>query len=58
MKDNATVRYYSPEDTYPIPFPQTNKETKDEQIRIFIRNFLPKLIEQKKQKQLKNETKN
>ena len=58
MKENITIRYYSPEDTYPIPFPQTNKETKDEQIRIFIRNFLPKLIEQKKQKQLKNEIKN
>lgn len=53
MKDNANVRYYSPEDTYPIPFPQTNKETKDEQIRIFIRNYLPKLIEQKKTKTTK-----
>jgi len=58
MKDNITLGYYSPEDIYPIPFPQTNKETKDEQVRIFIKNYLPKLIEQKKQKQLKNKIKN
>nr|WP_315084708.1 hypothetical protein [uncultured Campylobacter sp.] len=55
MRDNEVLGYYSPEDTYPIPFPQTDKETRDEQIRMFIRNYLPQIIEKRKQKKLKNE---